>query len=62
MTRDQFIARWGLQTMDARAFTRDLDALLYTLPLQRKVPPMIENELAVIRTIFKGVDKGLSSE
>ncbi len=62
MTRDQFIARWGLQTMDARAFTRDLDNLLYTLPLQRKVPPVIENELAVIRTIYQGVDDGLNSE
>ena len=60
--RDQFIARWGLQTNDTRAFTRDLDALLFTLPLQRKVPPIIENELAVIRTIFEGVDDGFNSE
>ncbi len=35
MTRDQFIAHWGLRATDCRAFVRDLDVLLYSLPFRR---------------------------
>jgi hypothetical protein len=37
MTRDQFIARWASAYMDRGPFVRDLDTLLYSLPLHR--PP-----------------------